>query len=136
MEADAKADAERVAAGLTGSGTDGGPNTPGRPVRAGWRAGAPANERTGGRGRLAAGADRTTRYASTYGDAQITQWRAAAPSSGSVSDKRPERSGCLRTGCQPWAITARHPAWARCADGRLRAHASRAARGVATRGLS
>jgi hypothetical protein len=52
MEADAKGEAERVAAGLTGSDEaptpTAGPTTPGRPVRAGWRAGALANERTGG----------------------------------------------------------------------------------------
>jgi hypothetical protein len=46
-----EAEAERVAAGLTGSGEapapTGGPNTPGRPARAGWRAGALADERTG-----------------------------------------------------------------------------------------
>jgi len=47
MEADAKGEAERVAAGLTGSDEaptpTGGPNTPGRPVRASGRG---ARERT------------------------------------------------------------------------------------------
>jgi hypothetical protein len=114
MEADAKGEAGRVAAGLTGSDAaptpTGGPNTPGRPVRAGWRAGALANERTWGRGRLAASADRKTRYASTYGDARITQLRTTARPASPYPASGQNESGYLRIGCQPWAIIARHPA--------------------------
>jgi len=79
MEADAEGEAERVGVGLAGSGGD--TDTDGRaersrPAGAGWLAGRGARERThrGRRGRLATSADRATRYASTCGDAQITQF--------------------------------------------------------------